>query len=91
MTERPIPTPILAMLKDQFPMLVAGNIDDNKNVYLLMQDNIAWHYIAGDDFMQAVRVAESGSKNLLFYIGNDKLDLTLLPSSNPPSKRRRVK
>jgi hypothetical protein len=76
-------------LKQQFPRLLAGDIDGD-DVFLLMADkkgrpHHAVYYIASPNFKTAVRVADSGLDNLLMLCGQDGFKLQLLPPEDDPT------
>jgi hypothetical protein len=83
MTCRPIPDPIMLMLKQRFPGLLMGDIDGD-DVYLLMAKKNGQpqrhcvRYLASPNFKTAVRVADSGLDNLLMLCGKDGFRLDLL-------------
>ena len=79
---RTIPEPIINALRRQFPRLLTGEIEGD-DVYLLMVDakgtpRQAIHYIAGADFMTAMRVCDSGIDNFVTLCGEEGFHLTLL-------------
>jgi hypothetical protein len=82
MAKRPIPDPILRALRDQFPRLLAGDIDGDQVVLLMAdekgQPDHAVLYIAGPKFLTAVRVADSGTANLDLLCGEGGFELDLL-------------
>ena len=72
----------MAMLRKQFPRLLAGNIEGD-DVYLLMMDDKgqpheAVRYVASPEFMTAVRVCDSGLDNLDMLCGEKGFKFTLL-------------
>jgi hypothetical protein len=82
--QRLVPAPILNMLRKKFPRLIGAVIENGDDVYLLIADKKgrlreSVHYVADDDFLTAVRVAESGLDNLLMLIGPNGLRVTLHP------------
>jgi hypothetical protein len=83
MTCRPIPNPIMQMLKQQFPNLLLGDIDGD-DVFLLMAkkngqpQHYCTRYLASPNFKTAVRVADSGFDNLLMLCEKDGFRLDLL-------------
>jgi hypothetical protein len=80
---KPLPEVLVRVLQEQFPQLLAADLD-GKDVVLLMPDEkgelVAFHYIATDDFLMAVRVAESSLDNLAtLCCGEGDFDMRLLP------------
>ena len=77
MKSRPIPEILIELLRKQFPGVRMGDIEDD-DVYLLMPDGYAYHYLAGEDFKTAIRVADSGIENLRTLVQGHGFKLTLL-------------
>jgi hypothetical protein len=93
MKPRAIPEPLILLLRKQFPKLITGNMEGD-NVYLLMADDkgqpdVAVHYVAGPEFMTAVRVYESGGANLEMLCGEEGFCLALAPPAREGRRRKR--
>ena len=89
--QRLVPAPILNMLRKKFPRLIGAVIENGDDVYLLIADKKgrlreSVHYVADDDFLTAVRVAESGLDNLLMLIGPNGLRVTLHPPQDEEAR-----
>jgi hypothetical protein len=77
-----IPEPLVIALQDQFPGLLAVDLEGT-DVFLLMGDekgepSHAVRYQASEEFLLAVRVGRSGLDNLLMLVGEGGLQLSLL-------------
>jgi hypothetical protein len=90
---RAIPEPLILALREQFPRLIQGEIEGD-DVYLLMADDKgrpaeAVHYVAGAEFMTAVRVCDSGLGNLKMLCGEAGFPMSLHPPERGRRKRRK--
>ena len=86
--QRPVPVLLVNMLRERFPRLLQADLD-GEDVYLLMGDkkgrpHHAIRFVADDNFMTAVRVAESVLDNLAMLWG-DGFKMTL----HPPAQHER--
>jgi hypothetical protein len=91
---REIPEPLILALREQFPRLITGNMEGD-NVYLLMADDKgqpghAVHYVAGPEFMTAVRVYDSGLANLEM-LAKTGFAMSLHPPAREGRRRKRRK
>jgi hypothetical protein len=88
--QRPVPDPIVNMLRERLPKLLYAVLEGENDVYLLMANkkgllDHAVHYVAGPSFMTAVRVCESGLDNLAMLWG-DGFEMTLHPPAQPEGR-----
>jgi hypothetical protein len=86
-TSRPIPEPIMDTLREEFPKLLAGDLE-GEDVYLLLADDKgepgeAVHFVAGADFMRAVEAYDRGIESLEKLGGEPGFQITLLPPGAP--------